>query len=207
MKKLLVLLGSVAIIQQANAQSFQRGSLVISANCGIDANHLVQQQVNKYTNKTIDTTGGAASTNFNIGAEYGVTNWLGLGLQFKLDHYLHDTNVTSATGFEIGIIANLHIIRAQHFNLVAGIDLGYSNLVINLTTDNYQIYGSGSWGDLHITPRLYFGRFGVNLNLYFPFINYPSLSTNVAEYNEYIDNSWKSSGFGLTAGIQYRIIK
>ncbi|MGP8214126.1 MAG: hypothetical protein ACLQQ4_01045 [Bacteroidia bacterium] len=207
MKKLLVLFASVIILQHLNAQSFDKGSLVISANCGLDAYAIKEHNVNKATNTSQDTTGAAASTNFNLGAEYGVLKWLGLGLQFKLDNYIHnDSSVSSAIGFEVGVIVNFHIVRTQHFNLVAGCDFGISNLTINLPENNYQIYGSGTWADFHITPRFYFGRFGLNANIYFPVINYPDLSTNVETFNEYIAASWKASGFGATIGIQYRII-
>ena len=206
MKKLILLLVSVILLQQANAQSFQKGSIVIAANYGIDGYRIQEKYTNKSNNISKDTTGGAASTNWNLGAEYGLFNWLGVGLQLKLDNYFHDTNTTNDIGFEAGVVLNIHIIRAQHFNLVAGFDIGLSTLTINYTQDNIQVYGSGSWVDFHISPRFYFGRFGLNLNLYFPTINYANLTTNVSSFNQYIASSWKGNGDGISFGIQYRII-
>lgn len=210
MKKLLFLLISLIILQQASAQSFQKGSLVVGFNYGIDGYLIKEHDVNKATNKSIDTTGGAAGTNLNLCVEYGLFKWLGVGLQFKLDNYFHDSTTTSDVGFEIGATVNAHIIRAQHFDLVAGVDLGFSNLTLNYADNgvvsNFQVYGSGSWFDFHLTPRFYFGRFGLNLNLYLPEINYPNLTTNLSSVNESLAASWKGTGFGATIGLQYRIL-
>jgi len=206
MKKILLLAISVVFLQQVNAQSFQRGSIVLGLNYGLDGYKIQEHYINKTTGGSHDTTGGAAATNWNLGAEYGLFNWLGVGIQLKLDNYFHDTTTSNDIGFEAGLIVNLHVIRAQHFNLVAGFDFGLSNLTINYVTDNNQVYGTGPWFDFHITPRFYFGRFGLNLNLYFPSINYANLTSNVATFNQYIAASWKGNGYGLTGGIQYRII-
>jgi opacity protein-like surface antigen len=207
MKKFLLLVVSVLLLQTIHAQSFDKSSLVISANYGLDGYTIKEHTVNKVTNSDSNSKGGAAATNFNLGIEYGLFKWLGIGLQFKLDNYIHnDTSVTSAIGFEVGAIVNLHLVRTKHFNLLIGGDFGFSNLTINLPTNNYQIYGNGTWADVHITPRFYFGRFGLNFNLYLPLINYPNLTTNVQSYNEYIASSWNANGFGATVGIQYRIL-
>lgn len=198
-------------MQAASAQSLQRGSLVLDFNVGGDVYKVAQHNIDKASGYSQDTTTGAASINWNVGIEYGLLNWLGIGLQAKFDSYVHDTgSVSSALGFEIGAIANAHIIRAKHFDLLAGIDIGYSSLTINYKDNglvsNFQVYGSGSWFDFHITPRLYFGRFGINLNFYLPVINYPNLSTNLQQVNESVAASWKGNGFGTTFGLQYRIL-
>jgi hypothetical protein len=207
MKKILLLLIAATFLQQTNAQSFERGSLVVSANYGIDGYKINEHNVNKANNGTQDTTTGAASKNFNLGVEYGLFKWLGVGLQGKLDNYYHDDNISDAIGFEIGVLINAHIIRVNHFDLLVGVNLGFSNLTIDYPINNYQVYGSGGWSDFHITPRIYFGRFGINLNLYFPSISYPNLTTNVDTFNQYVSLSWKTaSAFGATFGIQYRIL-
>jgi|ERR1700722_19538980 len=207
MKKFLLVLISIVLLQQVNAQSFGKGSIVISANYGLDGYKIQEHNVNKASNGTQDTTTAAASTNFNIGVEYGLFRWLGVGIQGKLDNYFHDNNISDAIGFELGALINIHLIRANHFDLLVGFNLGFSNLTIDYPINNYQVYGSGGWSDFHITPRIYFGRFGINLNLYFPSISYPNLTTNVDAYNQYVSLSWKTaSAFGATFGIQYRII-
>ena len=213
MKKLLVLLASVVIMQQANAQSFQRGTIVASLDWGIDV-YSVYQTYSLYNvpNSTSTKTDNAASHNWNLSGEYGVLNWLGLGLQFKFDTYYtgKDTNTgytATANGVEIGLIANAHIIRHQHFDLLGGMNIGYSHLTYN-ANDGYndQIYGDGSWVDFHATMRIYFGKFGANLSFYSPIITYASLTSNNSGLGlgTQVLASWKGTGGGLNLGIQYR---
>lgn len=212
MKKLLLSF-SLFIVHFSilKAQSFQAGSLILSACYGFDGYSTQLHEVDSYSSTYQDKTSGAASTNVNLGGEFGITNWLGLGLQGKFDDYIHGKDsggVASAYGIEIGAIINFHIVRHTHFDFLAGFDLGYSNLTIT-SNDGYndQVYGSGSWFDIHLTPRLYIGRFGFNATLYFPFINYPNLTSNNAGFNEYVIASFKAHGEGLNIGIQYHLLR
>jgi hypothetical protein len=194
-----------------SAQTFQRGSLIISLDYGFD---IYSTQLHEVDNNNLtfqNKTSGAASTNLNLGGEFGVTNWLGLGLQGKVDDYIRGKDsggVASAYGFEIGAIVNFHIVRHLHFDLLAGLDLGYSNLTIT-SNDGYndQVYGSGSWFDLHFTARVYIGKFGFGATLYFPIINYPNLTSNNAGFNEYVIASFKAHGEGVNLGIQYHFLR
>lgn len=195
--------------QVSSEQSFQKGSLIASLSYGFDIDNVKLQEVNNYLTppQTINSTGKAGSGNLNLGGEYGVNNWLGLGLQFKLDSYLHSSNVSQANGFEGGIIVNAHIVRHKHFDFLAGLDIGASTLTLTLNDGfNDQVYGSGSWFDFHLTTRIYFGKFGINTTLYFPSINY-TITTNNSTFNEYIADSWKASGFGFNIGIQYHFLQ
>ena len=147
-----------------------------------------------------------------MGAEFGVANWLGLGLAGQFDEYIHGKNdssgVSTALAFEIGAIINFHIVRHTHFDLLAGFDLGYSNLTVTSNDGtNDQIYGSGTWFDVHLTTRIYVGRFGFNVTLVFPNMNYPTLTSNVTTYNEYVLSSFKLSGEGLNVGVQYHFLQ
>lgn len=193
----------------SKAQTFQTGSLIVSLDYGFDVYHLQLHEVNNYYTppETANTTGGAGSGNVNLGGEFGVTKWLGLGVQLKLDSYLHGSDVIQANGFEGGIILNAHIIRHLHFDLLAGLDFGGSSLTLTFNDGyNDQIYGSGSWADVHFTARVYFGKFGMSATLYFPTINY-SLSSNNETFNTYIADSWKATGEGLNIGIQYHFLR
>ena len=214
MKKVLLLLAAVILLQQANAQSFQKGSLVISLDWGFDVYTLNESySINNKPNSTTTQTDHAASSNFNLGAEYGLLKWLGAGLQFKLDNYFTSVDSTtghkpSARGIEVGVLINGHIVRANHFDLLAGFNFGFSHFTYNYN-DGFsdQVYGNGSWRDFHITPRFYFGKFGLNLTLYFPLVNYPSLTSNFSSaLGEDIIATWKANGVGVNLGIHYRFI-
>ncbi len=215
MKKAILILLSLITLQQVKAQSFQQGSLVTSLDWGFDG-YSVDQKYSLYNvpNSTSTRTSGAASTNWNLSGEFGVLKWLGIGVQLKLDNYITKTDSTtgvraSAIGFEGGIIGNIHIIRHPHFNLLAGVNVGYSHLTYN-TNDGFndQVYGDGSWVDFHLAMRFYFGRFGLNFAFYTPVINYASLTTNNSNWGlgESVLASWKGRGAGLDLGIQYRIL-
>ena len=193
--------------QTGSEASFQSGSLIVSMCFGIDVYSLKQNEQNTYLGQTKDTTTGAASRNFNIAGEYAVTKWLGLGLQLKFDNYFHDNNLQSAFGFEGGLLINGHIIRHKHFDLFGGLNLGRSSLTLTGLYNNNQIYGSGSWFDVHFTAREYIGRFGFSETLYIPSIDYNNLTSNVGIFNEYIIESWKASGVGFNWGIQYHFLK
>ncbi|HTA26482.1 MAG TPA: hypothetical protein VK809_01745 [Bacteroidia bacterium] len=214
MKKLLLGL-SVSILgfsffNPCSAQTFQSGSLIVSLTYGFDIYSTQYNQVNNYLSppQTISSTGGAASGNVNLGAEFGVTNWLGLGLQGKFDSYLHKSNFQSANGGEYGILINFHIIRHLHFDLLGGFDVGGSQLTLTSNDGtNDQVYGSGSWFDIHFTSRVYIGKFGFSATLYFPSINYSNLTSNVSGYNEFVIASLKAHGEGLNFGVQYHFLK
>jgi len=220
MKKLVVITLftlSSSLFTLCGAQSFQAGSLIAYGSFGLDILHTSYTQTIQYlganVGKTQTNTGGAATSTPQLGAEFGVTNWLGLGLAGQFDEYIHgknDTNsgVSSALAFEIGAIINFHIIRHTHFDLLAGFNIGYSNLTITSNNGtNDQIYGSGTWFDVHLTTRIYVGKFGFNITLVFPNMNYPKLTSNVTTYNEYVLSSFKLSGTGFNAGVQYHFLR
>lgn len=213
MKKLFICLAffslgsSFLIPQHCGAQTFQFGSLIVSASIGADAYKLNQTQINNVAGTTKDTTTGAASSNFSLGGEFGVAKWLGLGLQFKYDNYFHDANIQSALGFESGLLINFHIFRHLHFDLLAGFNLGRSSLTITSIYFNYQVYGNGTWGDLHFTAREYIGRFGFSETLYFADITYNNLTDNAGLFNNYLIEAWKANGEGINIGVQYHFLK
>jgi len=212
MKKLLLIL-AVFGVTQLSAQSFYKGALVADLTTGVDI-YVVKYHYALRSNTSIDTTvtDGAGSKSQTLGLEYGVLDWLGLGLRGKIDNYYTDKDkITgikpSVKGFEVGALIDFHIARKEHFNFVTGFEVGYSNLLYK-TNDPWgtEIYGSGSWFNFHITPRYYFGRFGLEINLNVPIINYPNLTTSSKTINSYIVSSWKATGFGMNFGIQYRFL-
>jgi len=212
MKKIIACL-FIFISFAASAQSFYKGALVTDLNFGFDAYRIKQHSVDKNTNKVTDTTNGAAAKNISIGGEYGVHKLLGLGLRIKYDKYVTEKDSASgftptAGGVEVGLLANFHVLRKEHFNLSIGVDLGYSGFIYNLNDgQNTQVYGNGFWYDFHITPRYYFGKFGLSATLYFPGIRYPNLTSNDEDFNKSTSISWKSSGVGFNLGLQYRFFK
>lgn len=214
MKKLIVLFILAFSIVKAQDPAFYKGALVADLTYGVDV-YKVKYHYALKSNASADTTieDGAGSRGWTIGAQYGVVKWLGLGLRAKFDNYFTDTDKVTkrkptVTGFEIGAVVDFHPVRKQHFDLILGAEMGYSSLLYDVNDgQNTQIYGTGSWFNFHITPRLYFGRFGIGISLNFPRINYPNMTTNDKNINNLVVSSWKATGFGFNFGLSYRFLK
>ena len=211
MKKIFALF-TYLISVQAFSQSFYKGALVLDANVAIDAYSVDYKYQLKNTNLISEHKSGAASSNFNIGLEYGLTKWLGIGLRGKFDNYFTKRDSTThstptAKGAEIAFILNAHLVKVDHFDLPIGIDLGYSHLdYFQNDVGNNQIYGSGGYFNFHINPRVYFKRFGFNLNIAVPIIHYANMTSNNSTFNQYVLADWKGTGFSMGLGIQYRFL-
>jgi len=210
MKKIFLLIAVCLMAEQGFSQSFYKNALVANVNFGIDIYHVDYSYRIINTNNVKVTHNGAAAKNISFGAEYGLANWFGVGLQFKVDNFYTKYDSTtfstpSATGFEGALELNFHVVRTAHFDLPIGFNLGTSHLQYNENdVSNNQIYGAGSYLDLHINPRFYFKRFGLNLDITFPKVNYSNMTSNNATFNQYVLADWKGSGFGFSFGFQYR---
>ncbi len=213
MKKIIFILIAFTALQ-VNAQSFYKGALVADLNYGFDIYRIKTHTTYKDNNPPPkDTTDGTASSGPNLGVEYGVLDWLGVGIRGKYDTYVTSTDKNgvrpTANGGEIGVVLNFHILRKDVFNLIGGFNAGYSHFTYHSNDSvGTEAYGDGTWFDLHLTPRFYFGRFGISTTITVPFINYPKITTSNTNFNNAITAwSWKATGFGMNFGVQYRFFK
>lgn len=210
MKKLIFVLFFIVYAIILSAQSFHKGALVFDVKGAIDVYNT------KYTYKLIktgqDTTieDKAANRNIAFGLEYGVLNKLGVGIRYNRAKYFAakddsthlDPNIYSNN---IMLLVNYHVLNGKVFNLVGGINIGYSSL--NVITNNIyrnEIYGTGMYFDVHVSPRVYMGRFGFQLDLGMPFVNYTKLTTNNVDFNKEVLAKWKGLGYSIGMGIQFR---
>jgi hypothetical protein len=213
MKRFLFLLVALITLTEANAQdkSFYKGALVISADAGFEA-YSINENYNiiGISNKLFSATAKINTTTSAGGSfEFGLFNWLGIGLQSTYNSYNLSKDSSGskpgATSFAIGGLANIHIIRIQHLDIMLGGNFGLSFLHYTDNIGNVQLATGGS-DDLHITARYYFGRFGLNASASLPFTNYPKFSTNSNQsLGENVLDTWKASGGAFSIGIQYRI--
>jgi len=214
MKKLLFIFSALIASQFANAQeSFYKHALVFSVGVGGEGYAITETySVKGYPSLNYTTTGSAGSASYPFSLEYGLNKWIGIGLLAKPDKYFtsKDTNTgytPSASGFEFGAIVNIHFLRTQHIDFLAGLDLGGSHFTYTADAYNDQVYGDGAWGDIHATLRFYFGRFGLYGSLSFPTMNY-NLTSNNSNWNvgQDILATWKARGAAFNVGIQYRFL-
>lgn len=213
MKKLILsLVAGIAASSFTFAQkSFHTGALVISANYGVDGN-VTNMRFNAPENSAQTLNGTTNASNFNLAAELGIFGWLGIGAIGRFDNYYSQNNVLTrssptAGAVDVGGTINLHIIKVSFLDLFAGYDYGYSHLNYNThNSDGTTSSADGHWSDIHATARLYIGRFGVNLCLYTPMLSYTSFRNSNMNLGDYTINYWKSTGYGASIGLQYRIL-
>ena len=193
-------------------KSFYSGALVISANFGTDGNIANQRYFSASEPQAQTLNGSATASDFNIGAEYGLFNWLGLGIISRVDNYYSQENqITQSTpsegAMDIGGTANLHLLKWAHLDVLAGYDFGFSHLTYNTNNSIHTTStANGTWSDIHATGRIYFGRLGINLCFYVPGTTYTNFKTSNMSLGDYTINYWKSTGYGASVGLQYRLL-
>lgn len=212
MKKIFAVLFFCALTG-IKAQSFYKGALVIDANAGIEIFNTKTTFTEKASKKTETETDRAGNTNFNFGVEYGLLKNVGLGIRFKSDNYFVEKDSTTNTqpnvkGTEILLQANYHVISKNKFDLMLGADFGYSKLKYTFNDpENTRLSGNGFYYSFYVDPRLYFGRFGINLKLSIPFFNYGDLRSNDPDFNKNFTIKMAGTpGFHLGFGVQYRFL-
>jgi hypothetical protein len=194
-------------------KSFYSGALILSSNFGTDGNMANQRYFNGAENTAQTLNGTAPSSDFSMGLEYGLLEWLGIGAIGRIDNYFVQQNMVTETSptegaADIGATANIHVLRWKHLDLFGGYDFGLSHLtyIYNMHNGvNASSVSNGTWSDIHATGRLYFSRLGINLSLYVPSMSYSSFRTSNTSIGEYTINYWKSTGYGASLGLQYRI--
>lgn len=210
---LILFIAISGLITNLMAQSFSGGSLLLSLNTGVEAYNTEYKYQIKNTNFDTIIKDQAGNKNYWLGVEYGVVKWLGIGIKAKVNNYFTEkdqyTGVTpTANSFEIAFTVRSHLIRSKHFDLPIGLSIGGSSLTYNNNNPNnpVTVTGKGSYFDLHIQPMVYFKRFGFNLYIGLPSVNYSDMTTNRDVINQAIIAKWKGKGVLLGIGLQYRIL-
>ncbi|MDX2172911.1 MAG: hypothetical protein SFY56_07315 [Bacteroidota bacterium] len=215
MKK-LVLLVLVATGFIAKSQAYYKNALIFDANAGLEIyNTSYSFQSKDINNNKFDSTktDKAGNRNFTFGLEYGLHKHLGVGARVKLNNYFtgNDSIKPTVKSNDFMVFVNYHPLKIlPKFDLVLGGELGYSGLNYNTNNkENVILTGTGLYGSIYINPRVYIKRFGFNLKLYLPYVNYNNLTTNNPDINNYYTiTRWKGDpSWGASIGIQYRFLK
>lgn len=214
MKKIIWILATTSMANLLWAQSFTGNSLLIHLNAGIEAYNTEFEYKIRNTNFDTLIKDQAGNANYFLGLEYGPLKWLGIGIKTKLNKYFTEKDkitgyTPTANSFDIAFTIRAHLFRRPHFDLPIGISVGGSKLTYNNNNPNdpVTIEGTGSYFDLHIQPMLYFKRFGANLYLGIPSVNYTDMSFSNTGLNQYVISNWKGKGIIIIGvGLQYRIL-
>ncbi|MGZ3883988.1 MAG: hypothetical protein ACXVPQ_13415 [Bacteroidia bacterium] len=210
MKKAIVLfLISCCVSGFSQTLSFQKKSVVIDLNANLGIyNTTSQDSTSRAQGKPKHDKG--APYGFALGVEYGVLDWLGIGLKGQTISYISTTK-DSATGLtpsikanDIALVVNAHLVRKKKFDLVFGGNIGYSHMTFRANdTQSGVAKGGGVTYDLHLIPRLYFGKhFGMYFSLSYAGYSYGKLSLSDKD-RQYTDKiKLTASGVNYALGFQ-----
>ncbi|MDB4533512.1 hypothetical protein N9242_01475 [Vicingaceae bacterium] len=238
MKKIttiVLIIGGVFVLNNnLQAQAFQKGNFNLDIGLGFGVFGTKQTATTKLSfdafgtpfsqTSVNDTSDGAASFIVPIGFEYGVSNKIGLGLEFSNSNYAIDENdrefVSSVKGLDFGIKVNYHLLNSEKNDLFIGIGFGFSKVNWTFKSDATNLFGlttaagSGRCFSIGVTDRIFFSdHFGIMFNLGYRGYTYPEINyetgdvasaleafgaTNV-QFSQQLE--WKLNGVHIGAGL------
>lgn len=201
MKKIILLF--LAISTQAFCQSFDRGTILINAGAGLSGfTTILTDKDTKFEDKD-----GAAASMFPFSAEFGITNWLGGGVEIVVGSYfLDDSSDIESSGFkDFGALAAIHLINRERFNLAVEGVFGGSSLKGQFKDSGGSYKSFGLETRVAANFRIFFGdHFALFLRGGPAWNNYNQLTLRDQNNNTYDFKFQMSGGFGA-AGITIKI--
>jgi hypothetical protein len=197
----------------ATAQSFHRRAVVIDLNTGFEFYNTTLNYKIDDPNFVRDTiiSGEAGNTNFALGVEVGLGKHFGVGVRGKANRFVSDIDAVTqsrvdARSTDLMLTINIHPVVRNKFDLILGSEIGLSGFNFNVNdVENTVIKGTGSFFTVYLNPRIYFGRFGINLKAYVPFTTYNDLDASNKSADDFFIDKWKGNGIGASIGIQLRL--
>ncbi len=210
MKKLLSILLIAFAFSGFSQISFEQKSKVIDINANFGVYNTVGSDSTDRANGRVHNDKGAPY-GFALGFEYGVLNWLGVGLKGQTCTYLTSQDTVTKTrptgkANDIMLVLNAHLLRKKHFDLLTGFDLGYSGFKYSNNDVKHGVAkGGGFVWNFHVQPRLYFGKhFGMYMNISYISYAYPKLKLKDDD-RSYTDRlKFKASGINVGIGFQFK---
>ncbi len=234
MKKitLLFLLGAFNLVDLAaqDDKAFHKGTITVDPTVGfaIYKTKIHSERDEDYwtgtsiaTRRVVeDTTDAALSTIYGLSGEYGVTDWLGIGLRFAYSNYFEEKQTDTVlfpTGVQyfsykskvravdLGINVNFHLVKGKRFDMPICLTVGYSNFKLsenNPDTDPSSYDNSGAVAKdnglnygIHLMPKIYFGKeqhVGLAFHVGYMGYNYPSFNfSNNFDSNLNENDNWE----------------
>lgn len=195
----MVILASTNIFSQV---SFEKKTNVIAFGADLG----IYQYASKIASNNKSSVTSAANKMLSLQYERAILNWLGLGAKVTISDYF--TSVDSIThtkpsvqAIDATAIVNAHFVRSKHVDLLAGFNVGYSNLSYEARDASISLAkGGGLTFDLHLQPRFYFGKhMGMFINL--AYVNYNYQNMDFSNTSLKIDDILQLQGGGVNFGI------
>ncbi|MCW3071809.1 MAG: hypothetical protein JWO44_1699 [Bacteroidetes bacterium] len=215
MKKILLSVAAMAMfLSAAKAQdkAFKKGDITVDLGAGFDIyGTRIHQEIFGHS---FDTTDAAGGSHFPLKAEYGVTNWLGVGARFNFSNFIEETDSIShirptTRGLDAGLVLNFHLVKSRRFDMPLSLTFGYSHFSIH-SNDHYNTLAksNGLGYGISVMPRIYFGdHIGMFFNVGYMGYSYPNLrySDNThADLNDLWGDakvSIKANGMNIGIGV------
>lgn len=212
MKKSIIVLLCLPLINFA--QSFHRAALIVEAQTGLEVYQTQKKYVNSINFGDTSITDQAANGNFAGGIEIGLSKRIGVGARGKINTFFTDLDAVvrqkaSMRTVDMILSLSLHPIVRKHFDVALGIEGGISNADVRFQNlSSFLTSGRGTYGGLFLEPRFYKRRIGFNMRFSLPVSQYRQLETIGQEINNqtFSLSKWTGRGFGLSVGVQLRIL-
>jgi hypothetical protein len=203
---LLAALLFLAIRTFSFSQSFEKGTSIVSLSTSLG---VYNDKLTTHISPTSSSTGKTISGIYTFSYEYGLTNWLGAGIQVQYDKYI-DSSGQKQTVYNVNVplFINAHFVKSKHVDLSAGIGFAYSYFRINSNDVNAtSLSGSGTLFDIHVIPRFYLGNhIGIFVPLSYGFLNYPNLDLTSSQSGSSHTNwaDFHLNGMNIGIGLSVR---
>ncbi|HRH66462.1 MAG TPA: outer membrane beta-barrel protein [Bacteroidia bacterium] len=122
---------------------------------------------------------GTVGSVFHTGVEYAITNYIGIGAQLRTNNYSTDNDTASAKNTDFSLLANIHFLRTNYFNLYFGLKYGTSHFEYDNTKNQTTFAANGSHFQIDLGANLFVSKhFGFTLHTAYNNLHYSNGSIN-----------------------------
>lgn len=209
---LLLLIAILAFNYTASAQAFQKGNKNLDIGVGFGIYGTSQKTTTTFNGITItdSESDGAVSTIIPVSFEYGVSDKIGLGVEFAYNNYvINDSDkvvLNKVASVDFGFKMNYHLLSSDKNDLFIGLGVGFSSMSIDYVTSANQfidgVSGSGIYFSFGLTDRIFFSdNFGILFNLGYRGYNYSKLT---ADFSSEADQLFTSAGIDYSQNFNWK---
>lgn len=212
MKQIVLIFFSLPLF--LSAQSFHRGAFILEAQTGLEVYQAKKEYISRLNLGDTSITDQAASGNVAAAIEIGLSKRIGIGARGKMNSFFSDLDgvlrqKTSMKTVDMILSLSLHPIVRKHLDISLGIEGGISNADVRFQNlSSLFTSGKGTYAGLFLEPRFYKKRIGFNMRFSLPVSQYRELNTVGQEVSKqsFAMSTWTGRGFGLSVGVQLRIL-
>ena len=225
MKKITLLLLAACLFtlhSKAQEKSFQKGRLIISlcANGAFYADKYHEERdssfLTRITHVAKDKKDQALAGVFPLSIEYGLTNWLGVGVRGAYTKFIDNPDSTykygkpKVTSTDVGLTLDFHLIKTVSFDMPIVINAGYSSFTfLQNNSVNSSAKATGYNYGIGIQPRIFFNKhFAMFFNIAYSGIDYNKIKywdNAVSSYNDTQNASGTLKASGANLGLGFLV--